>query len=179
MPREEMPKVSAGQKVTFSIVLCTVLCLLFPSAAPLFLSFFLGVAVADAGIAQYAELVRGPFLYTATFFLGLVLGVLCDASVLLDPKVLLLLVLGMAALLLSALGGLGGGYLLWWWKKGKYNPTIGIAGVSCVPTCAKLAQKEVEYANPMAQILPQAIGANVSGVITTAILAGIYVSLLR
>lgn len=178
MKRPELPNIAGGERLAFSIITCTVLCLLFPSAGPLFVSFFLGVAVRDAGIKEYADLVKGPFLYVATFFLGLLLGVLCEAGTILDPRVLKLLLLGMIALLLSGIGGLAGGYLMWWLRRGKYNPTIGIAGVSCVPTCAKVAQKEVELANPMAMILPEAIGANISGVITTAILAGVYCTLI-
>ena len=63
------------------------------------------------------------------------------------------------------------------WKT--FNPVIGIAGVSCLPTTAKVVQKEARDANKFAIILPWAMGASVSGVITSAIIAGIYVSLLR
>jgi len=56
---------------------------------------------------------------------------------------------------------------------------IGIAGVSCVPTTAKVVQKIATQANPGVMILPHALGANISGVITTAILTGIYVAMLR
>jgi oxaloacetate decarboxylase beta subunit len=55
---------------------------------------------------------------------------------------------------------------------------IGIAGVSCVPSTAKVAQKVVQKDNPNAIILQYALGANISGVITTAIIAAVYVSLL-
>jgi sodium ion-translocating decarboxylase beta subunit len=178
MKRPPMPVISVAEKLAFSVVTCSVLCLLFPAAAPLFLSFFLGVAVKDAEIDPYVKLVQGPLLYGATFMLGLVLGVLCSATTILDPRVLKLLVLGMVSLLLSGVGGLLGGYMLWLVRRGKFNPVVGIAGVSCVPTCAKVAQKSAEEVNPFAMILPDAIGANVSGVITTAILAGIYVSLI-
>ncbi len=178
MKRPPMPDISAGEKLAFSIITCAVLSLLFPSAAPLFMSFFIGVAVKDAGIKEYADLVKGPFLYVATFMLGLLLGVLCEAGTLLDPRVLKILLLGMLSLLLSGIGGIAGGYVMYFLRRGRYNPTIGIAGVSCVPSCAKIAQKEVEKANPMAVVLPEAIGANISGVITTAILAGIYCTLI-
>jgi oxaloacetate decarboxylase beta subunit len=56
---------------------------------------------------------------------------------------------------------------------------IGIAGVSCIPTTAKVAQKEAHSANKFAIILPWAMGASISGVISSAIIAGIYVTLLR
>ena len=171
--------VSRAQKLTFAVVACTVLCLLFPVAAPLFLSLFVGVAVRESGIDEFTKLIGDTFLYGATFFLGLTLGVLCEANTILDPTVLKLLLLGMLALLISALGGLLGGYILYFWYRGKYNPIIGIAGVSCVPTTAKVVQKIASEASPGAMILPHALGANISGVITTAIIAGVYVAMLR
>jgi len=178
----EAPKpetsVSSGEKLAFSIIACTVLCLLFSVAAPLFFSLFLGVAVKESGLKHFIDLISGPILYGATFFLGLLLGVLCEANTILNPKILLLLLLGILSLLLSGIGGILGGYIMFFIKKGKFNPTIGIAGVSCVPTTAKVAQKSVSEVSPEAIILPYALGANISGVITTAILAALYVSLI-
>lgn len=170
--------VTRGEKLAFSVVACVLLCLLFPVAAPLFMSFFLGVAIREAGIGKYVKLLEDTVLYLSTFFLGLLLGVLCDASTILDPAVLKLLVLGMLALLISGIGGIMGGYIVYFLSGRKFNPTVGIAGVSCVPTTAKVAQKEVTHVNKQAIVLPYALAANVSGVITTAIFTGLYVSFL-
>lgn len=106
------------------------------------------------------------------------LGVLCDASTLLNEQVLKLLILGMLALLLSGIGGIVGGYIIYLFKRGNFNPTVGIARVSCVPSTAKVAQKATSKADPSAFILDYALGANICGVITTAILTGIYITLL-
>jgi carboxybiotin decarboxylase len=171
--------ITSQEKLVFSVIACTLLCLLFPVAAPLFLSFFLGIAVKESGLTKYSKLIEDSFLYGATFFLGLMLGVLCEASTILNPKILMLLVLGMTALLLSGIGGIIGGYIVYFINNKNFNPVIGIAGVSCVPTTAKVAQKEVSKANKQAFILQYAIGANICGVITSAILTGIYVTLLH
>lgn len=80
--------------------------------------------------------------------------------------------------MVSGIGGVAGGWILYVFKKQRYNPVIGIAGVSGVPTTAKIAQKMVSEANPMAIILPQALGACISGVFTSAILCGIYVTVI-
>lgn len=82
------------------------------------------------------------------------------------------------SLLLSAIGGIVGGYVIYFLRKGNFNPTVGIAGVSCVPSTAKVAQKAVSKENPATIILDYALGANICGVITTAILTGIYITLL-
>lgn len=63
-------------------------------------------------------------------------------------------------------------------KRGNYNPVIGIAAVSCVPTTAKVAQKIVSKDNPNSFILGDALGANISGVITSAIITGIYITII-
>jgi len=175
----ENGKISSKAKLLFDVIACAVLCLLFPVATPLFLSFFLGNAIKEILEKHYADLLEKVFLYTATFFLGLLLGVLCDAGTLLgDPRVLKLLVLGFMALIISAIGGIGGGYLVYAIRMKNYNPVVGLAGVSCVPTTAKVAQELAVEVNKKAFILQYAMGANVCGVITTAILTGLYVTLI-
>ena len=90
--------------------------------------------------------------------------------------------LGILALAVSAIGGLLGGWVMYWFHKRRgqdFNPVIGIAGVSCVPTTAKLAQHAAMDENPFAMILPVAMGANISGVFTSAIAAGIFVSTIH
>jgi carboxybiotin decarboxylase len=178
MDLSKVPQIKPAQKLAFAIITCTVLCLLFPVAAPLFLSFFVGVAVREAGLKNYVDLIGGPVLYGSTFFLGLMLGVLCEASTILNPRILILLLLGCLALLISGIGGILGGYVMYFVTKGKFNPVVGIAGVSCVPTTAKVAQKVINETDPYVLVLPYAVGANISGVITTAILAGLYTTII-
>ncbi|OGO42994.1 MAG: Na+-translocating decarboxylase subunit beta [Chloroflexi bacterium RBG_16_58_8] len=176
MDWRKIPRVSAGSKFAFSIATFTFLSILFPVAAPLFASFFLGLAVKEAGITRYVELVSGPILYGSTFFLGFTLGALLGVNIILDPKVLLLLALGVIALTLSGLGGLAGGLIYRKITKEPFNPLLGLAAVSCVPTTAKVAQKCAFSANKKSMILPFAMGPNVAGVITTAIITGVYIS---
>ena len=179
MPVGDVRKITSGQKLVFAVVACTLLCLRFPVAAPLFLSLFVGVAVRESGMVNFQDLLSETVLYGATFFLGLTLGILCEANTILNPVVLKLLLLGILALIIAAIGGIIGGYVLYFCYRGKYNPMIGVAGVSCVPTTAKIVQKIATEASPGVMIMPHALGANISGVITTAILTGIYVAVLR
>ncbi|MBT8420342.1 MAG: sodium ion-translocating decarboxylase subunit beta [Gammaproteobacteria bacterium] len=179
MPQEKVRNISSSDKVVFAVIACTLLSLLFPVAAPLFLSLFLGIVIRESDLGHFAETFGGPVLYGSTFFLGLLLGVLCEANTLLDESVVKLLMLGIAALTISGIGGLMGGYILYFWTGKKYNPVIGIAGVSCVPTTAKVAQKVVAAENPDIIVLPHALGASISGVITSAIFASIFISQLK
>lgn len=176
---KRVDRITSKEKLIFAVLANVVLCLLFPVAAPLFLSFFIGIAIRESGLERYIKLIEEVFLYGATFFLGLMLGVLCDASTILNPKILLLLLLGMLALLLSGIGGILGGYLVYFFTKGNFNPVVGIAGVSCVPTTAKVAQKEVSKVNKLSFVMEYALSANICGVITTAILTGLYITLIK
>ena len=178
MPIEQKRDITPSEKMVFCVIACIVLCLLFPVAAPLFFSLFIGVIVREAGLVHFQETLSGPVLYGATFFLGLLLGVLCEASTILNENVLILLVIGIIALTFSGLGGLIGGYVLYFATRGRFNPVIGIAGVSCVPTTAKVAQKTVSEVNPGSIVLPYALGASISGVITSAIVAGIFITVI-
>lgn len=171
-----IPQVSSGSKFAFAVIACGFLCLLFPVAAPLFASFFVGLAIKEAGVLRFIEFLSGPLLYGATFFLGFTLGALLGVDIILNPKVLMLLVLGIIALTLSGLGGIAGGLIYSKISKEPFNPLVGIAAVSCIPTTAKVAQKCAAAVNKKAMILPFAMGPCVAGVITTAILTGIYIT---
>jgi sodium ion-translocating decarboxylase beta subunit len=176
MDWQTIPRVSPGAKFAFAVITCAFLCTLFPVAAPLFASFFVGLAVKEAGVLRFIEFLSGPLLYGATFFLGFTLGALLGVDIILNPKVLILLVLGIIALTLSGLGGIVGGLIYSKISKEPFNPLVGIAAVSCVPTTAKVAQKCAAAVNKKAMILPFAMGPCVAGVITTAILTGIYIT---
>jgi oxaloacetate decarboxylase beta subunit len=177
-PTVRIEDINPREKIVFDMVAGTALCLLFPVAAPLFLSFFLGNAIKESGVFKYMQLLEDVLLYGATFFLGLLLGVLCEASTLLNPKILVLLVLGIIALALAAVGGIIGGFVVYKFTGKRFNPVIGVAGVSCIPTTAKIAQKEAQKVNKRVMILQYAMGASICGVVTTAILTGLYITIV-
>ena len=181
IPMKEMKivKVSSGEKIAFSIVTGTVLSLLFPVAAPLFVSFFLGVIIKESKINRYIRFADEVLLTGATLFLGFLLGCLLSADIVVNPQMFKLIILGFVALFLSGVGGLLGGYVACWISRGKINPLIGIAGVSCLPSTAKVAHKCANAANEEAFILPYAMGPSIAGVITSAILMAIYVTKIQ
>ena len=178
-PPKNQREYTSFEKMIVAAISCVVLSFILPVAAPLIFSLFLGIVIRESGLKAFNDLVSGPVLYCSTLFLGLMLGILCDANTIMDPKVLPLLLLGCLSLLISGIGGILGGYLMYFVSGGKVNPVVGIAGVSCVPTTAKVAQKLVSKDNPSAVIMPAALGANISGVITSAIIAGVLCSLLK
>ena len=160
MPPEKPRKpITSGQKIVFAAVASAVLSFLFPVASPLIFSLFLGITIRESGLEKFQYIVSEIVLYGSTLMLGLLLGIL--------------------SLLLSGIGGIIGGYAMYFLSGRKFNPVIGLAGVSCVPSCAKVAQKCVAKVNPGSIIMPYALGANICGVITTAIIAAVYMSLIK
>lgn len=174
----DYPQVSKKAKFIFIISMCILLCLLLPAAAPLLVSFFIGMAIKEAEILPYQKMLESTITYGATFFMSLLLGTLCSAQTLLDPIVGIILILGIGALIVSGIGAIAGGWFIYFIsrKKRLYNPVVAIAGVSCMPTCAKIAQKEISAENPYSVVLPLAIGTTISGIIVSAIAAGIFMS---
>ncbi|MBR3731249.1 MAG: sodium ion-translocating decarboxylase subunit beta, partial [Spirochaetales bacterium] len=63
------------------------------------------------------------------------------------------------------------------WKE-KVNPLIGAAGVSAVPMAARVVNKVGMEYNPQNFLLMHAMGPNVSGVIGSAVAAGVLLALL-
>jgi oxaloacetate decarboxylase beta subunit len=174
----EIKEVSSVEKITFSLVGGTVLCLLFPVAAPLFVSFFLGVIIREAKISRFVHITDNVLLSGATMFLGFTLGCLLSADIVVDPKMFKLILLGFIALFLSGIGGIIGGLIAYKTSQGKINPLLGIAGVSCVPTTAKVAHKCAQEVNPKAFLMLYAMGPNIAGVITTAIITAVYITMI-
>lgn len=86
-------------------------------AAPLIMSFFLGMTIKEAEIVPYQDLLENVILYAATLMLGLLLGTLCEASTLLNPKVAPLIILGVVALAVSGAVGVLGGWIVYKFKK--------------------------------------------------------------
>ena len=76
-------------------------------------------------------------------------------------------------------GGLVFGKIMCKLTGGKVNPLIGSAGVSAVPMAARVSQKEGQRENPSNFLLMHAMGPNVSGVIGSAVAAGIMLTLLK
>lgn len=176
----DIPEVPKKSKFIFIVVACGLLCVLLPMAAPLIMSFFLGMAIKESEIVPYQDLVENTLMYIATLLLGLLLGVLCEASTLLDPKVAIIVGLGILALAISGVVGVLGGWFVYWLKGGKnFNPVVGIAGVSCVPSTAKIAQHAAEEEDPFAIVMPVAMGANIAGVIVSAVACGIMISTFK
>ena len=175
---EQLREVSKLEKVCFPIIV-TILCvLLLPSVAPLIGMFMLGNIFRESGVVErLSDTAQNNLINIVTIFLGVTVGATANAETFLQAETLKVIVLGLVAFMFSTVGGLLIGKLMCVVTKGKVNPLIGSAGVSAVPMAARISHLEGQKANPSNYLLMHAIGPNVSGVIGSAVAAGVLLSL--
>ncbi len=175
---EQLRPVSKLEKICFPIVV-TILCvLLLPSVAPLIGMLMLGNLFRESGVVErLSDTVQNALINIVTIFLGVTVGATAVGENFLQPKTLEIILLGLLAFMFSTVGGLLIGKLMCFVTGGKINPLIGSAGVSAVPMAARVSQIEGQKANPGNYLLMFAMGPNVSGVIGSAVAAGILLTL--
>jgi len=88
-----------------------------------------------------------------------------------------ILVLGLVAFAIGTAAGVLLARLMNALTKEKINPLIGAAGVSAVPMAARVVNKVGMETNHHNFLLMHAMGPNVSGVIGSAVAAGILLAL--
>ncbi|HKL79293.1 MAG TPA: sodium ion-translocating decarboxylase subunit beta [Mobilitalea sp.] len=175
---EQLRSVSKLEKICFPIVVAVVCILLLPSVAPLIGMLMLGNLFKESGVTErLSETVQNALINIVTIFLGVTVGATAVGIDFLKPKTMGIVFLGLAAFMFSTVGGLLIAKLMSVITKGKINPLIGSAGVSAVPMAARVSQIEGQKANPGNYLLMFAMGPNVAGVIGSAVVAGVLLSL--
>lgn len=172
--------VSKLEKILFPIIVTVVVSLLLPDAASLVGMLMLGNLLKESGQTErIAKAAQNELMNIITIMLGISVGATTSAASFLNLKTIGIVGLGLVAFSLGTASGVLFGKLMYIFTKGKINPLIGAAGVSAVPMAARVAQKEGQKENPSNFLLMHAMGPNVSGVIGSAVAAGILLTLLR
>ncbi|OGO77017.1 MAG: glutaconyl-CoA decarboxylase subunit beta [Clostridiales bacterium GWB2_37_7] len=175
---EQLREVSKLEKIAFPMVVTVIVVLLLPSVAPLIGMLMLGNLFRESGVVErLSNTAQNALINIVTIFLGTTVGATAVAERFLRPETLKIIALGLMAFAFSTIGGLLLGKLMSWLSGGKINPLIGSAGVSAVPMAARVSQVEGQKANPSNYLLMHAMGANVAGVIGSAVAAGILLAL--
>ncbi|MBP3540892.1 MAG: sodium ion-translocating decarboxylase subunit beta [Clostridia bacterium] len=175
---EQLRPVSKKEKIIFPIAVTIIVSLLLPSAAPLVGCLMLGNLFKESGVAdRLCKTAQNELMNIVTIFLGVTVGATATASTFLSWQTIKIIVVGVFAFACGTAGGLLVAKLLNKITGGKINPLIGSAGVSAVPMAARVSQVEGQKANPSNFLLMHAMGPNVSGVIGSAIAAGMLLSM--
>ncbi|NOQ23869.1 MAG: sodium ion-translocating decarboxylase subunit beta [Bacteroidales bacterium] len=173
--------VSKLEKIMFPIVGLLLTAYISPSALPLLGMLFFGNLLKESTVTnRLAETARNSLIDIVTILLGITVGASTQADVFLTSQSMWIFGLGALSFVVATCGGLLFAKLMNVFLKGdnKINPLIGAAGVSAVPDSARVVQHEGLKADPTNHLLMHAMAPNVSGVIGSAVAAGILLSFL-
>lgn len=172
--------VSKLEKILFPILVTVVVALLLPDAATLVGMLMLGNLLKESGRTErIAKAAQNELMNIVTIMLGISVGATTSAETFLNWQTIKIVIMGLVAFMVGTAFGVLFGKLMYIFTKGKVNPLIGSAGVSAVPMAARVSQKVGQEENPSNFLLMHAMGPNVSGVIGSAVAAGILLTLLR
>lgn len=176
---EQLRHVSKTEKILFPLVILGLTILLLPDATPLIGTLMLGNLFRECGVVdRLSKTAQNELINIVTIFLGLAVGSKLQADKFLKPETLGILVLGLIAFSIGTAGGVLFGKLMNKLSGGKVNPMIGAAGVSAVPMAARVVNAEGLKDDKTNYLLMHAMGPNVSGVIGSAVAAGILLAVL-
>jgi len=176
---EQLRHVSKTEKIIFPLAVLGINILLLPSATPLIGALMFGNLIRESGVTErLSQAAQNELINLVTIMLGLSVGSKLSAHQFLRVETLGILALGLFAFSLGTAGGVWLGKLMNILSKKPINPLIGAAGVSAVPMAARVVNKVGQETNPNNYLLMHAMGPNVAGVIGSAVVAGVLLSLV-
>ncbi len=187
--------VSKLEKILFPIIGLLLTTFISPSALPLLGMLFFGNLLKESGVTErLADTARNSLINIVTILLGVTVGASTQAvRIVMDPETgeminkgflspdsIKIFALGAISFVVATAGGLIFARIMNLFLKGdnKINPLIGAAGVSAVPDSARVVQAEGLKCDPTNHLLMHAMAPNVSGVIGSAVAAGIMLAFL-
>jgi len=176
---EPTREVTRKERLIFPIVGVVLCCFLAPASIPLLGTFFFGNFLKECGVTnRLAQTARTAIIDTATIFLGFEVGASTQGDVFLTAKSIGIFFLGAVAFSIATGSGVIFAKIMNFFTKEKINPLLGAAGVSAVPGSAREVHLMGLKADPSNYLLMHAMACNSSGVIGSAICAGILWSFM-
>ena len=176
---EQLRPVSKLEKILFPIIITVVVCLILPTTAPLVGMLMLGNLFRESGVVkQLTETASNALMYIVVILLGTSVGAATSAEAFLKLDTLKIVALGLAAFAFGTAGGVLLGKLMCKLTHGKINPLIGATGLSAVPMASRVANDIALKYDPKNHVLQYCMASNISGVIGSAVAAGVLISFL-
>jgi sodium ion-translocating decarboxylase, beta subunit len=176
----QMRKVSKKEKIIFPILVTLLVSLTLPDAAPLIGMLMFGNLMKESLVVdRLTKTAQNELMNIITILLGLSVGASASAEQFLNLATLKIMLLGLIAFAIGTATGVLMAKLMNLFLKdeNKINPLIGSAGVSAVPMAARVSNVVGQEADPSNFLLMNAMGPNVSGVIGSAVAAGVLLTL--
>jgi len=175
----EPRKPSKKELLIFPVVGLLLCCFLAPASIPLLGTFFFGNIMKESGVVdRLAKTASSAIIDTATIFLGFTVGASTQGDVFLTGKSVGIFFLGSIAFSIATASGVIFAKIMNLFMKEKINPLLGAAGVSAVPGSAREVHLTGLKEDPTNFLLMHAMACNSSGVIGSAICAGILWSFM-
>lgn len=167
-------------KIIFPIAITTLVALIVPTAVPLVGMLMFGNLIKEIGndTSRLFDAASNSIMNTATIFLGLCVGATMTADSFLNWTTIGIVVGGFLAFALSIASGIGMVKICNIFSKRKINPLIGATGLSAVPMASRVANEIALKYDPKNHVLQYCMSSNISGVIGSAVAAGILISFL-
>ena len=168
-------------KIVFPIVVTTVVALFVPSAVPLIGMLMFGNLIKEIGsdTSRLFDAASNSIMNAATIFLGLSVGATMTTEAFLNWTTIGIVIGGFLAFALSISGGILFVKLVNLFTKKKINPLIGATGLSAVPMASRVANEIALKYDPKNHVLQYCMASNISGVIGSAVAAGVLISFLQ
>lgn len=169
------------EKILFPIIGLLLTGFIAPTALPLLGMLFLGNLLKESTVTnRLANTASNALIDIITVLLGLTVGASTQADVFLTTDSIIIFGLGAMSFVIATAAGVLFAKLMNWLspKDNPINPMIGAAGVSAVPDSARVVQNMGLKEDPTNHLLMHAMAPNVSGVIGSAVAAGIMLSFL-
>ena len=177
---KQLRAVSKLEKICFPVLITFLCAFLLPDAAPLIGMLMFGNLMRECGVVERLnQTAQNALINIVTIFLGLTVGSKLSADQFLNMNTIGILILGAIAFSVGTAGGVIFAKIMNMFSKDKINPLIGAAGVSAVPMAARVVNKVGLESDKHNFLLMHAMGPNVSGVIGSAVAAGVLLKMLQ
>jgi len=176
---EQLRHVTKSEKIIFPLAVLGLCIILLPEATPLIGALMFGnLAKESTVVDRLSNTMQNSLMNIVTILLGLGVGSKFSAEKFLRIETLGILLLGLIAFSIGTMSGILIAKLMNVLSKKPINPLIGAAGVSAVPMAARVANKVGQETNKHNYLLMHAMGPNVSGVIGSAVAAGVLLAVV-
>lgn len=167
-------------KIIFPIAVTTVVAIIVPTAVPLIGMLMFGNLLKEIGsdTSRLFDTISNSIMNTATVFLGLCVGATMTVDAFLNLQTIGIVVGGFFAFGLSISGGILMVKVMNLFVKKKINPLVGATGLSAVPMASRVCNDISTKIDPKNHVLNYCMSSNVSGVIGSAVAAGVLISFL-
>ena len=171
--------VSKGMRLAFPIAVTMIVGLVAPQSVALVGFLMFGNLVRECGVLNtMAETAQNTLANLITLLLGLTISFSMQAEQFVTVDTIMIMAIGLFAFVMDTVGGVMLAKFMNLFLKKKINPMVGAAGISAFPMSSRVVQKMAMEEDPTNVILMHAVGANVSGQISSVIAGGMVINLV-